>query len=56
MNSIPERTRRFHRDHPIADLLALNLGHPRFTVADIDLGKGTRPPAAATSPSSGTGA
>ena len=39
MNSIPERTRRFHRDHPIADLLALNLGHPRFTVSDIDLGK-----------------
>ena len=25
MNSISERTRRFHRDHPIADLLALNL-------------------------------
>ena len=25
MNSISERTRRFHRDHPIADLLGLNL-------------------------------
>ena len=39
MNSIPERARRFHRGHPIADLLALNLCHPRFTIADIDLGK-----------------
>ena len=39
MNSISERARRFHRDHPIADLLALNLSHPRFTIADIDLGR-----------------
>ena len=39
MNSISERTRRFLRDHPIADLLALNLSHPRFTIADIDLGQ-----------------
>ena len=38
MHSISDRTRRFHRDHPICDLLALNLGHPRFTVSDIDLG------------------
>ena len=39
MNSISERARRFHRDHPIADLLALNLSHPRFTISDIDLGR-----------------
>ena len=39
MNSISERARRFHRGHPIADLLALNLSHPRFTIADIDLGR-----------------
>ena len=39
MNSISEQTQQFHREHPICDLLSLNLGHPRFTVSDIDLGK-----------------
>jgi membrane dipeptidase len=36
---VSERARRFHLEHPICDLLGLNLTHPRFLVDNIDLGR-----------------
>lgn len=39
MASISARTRQFQQDHPICDMLGLNLCHPRFLVDDIDLGQ-----------------
>lgn len=39
IESISERSRQFHRDHPICDMLGLNLTHPRFLIDNIDLGK-----------------
>ncbi len=35
----PERALEFHRQHPLCDMLGLNLTHPRFLVDNIDLGK-----------------
>ena len=37
MRVVSERARQFHRDHPICDMLGLNLNHPRFVLDDIDL-------------------
>jgi membrane dipeptidase len=34
-----DQIRQFHRDHPICDMLGINLAHPRFLIDDIDLGK-----------------
>lgn len=36
---LTDRVRQFHRDHPICDMLGLNLTHPRFLLDDIDLGQ-----------------
>jgi membrane dipeptidase len=36
--SVSDRARRFHRDHPICDMLGINLTHPRFLIDHIDLG------------------
>ncbi len=37
--SVSERAWAFHRQHPVCDMLGLNLTHPRFLVDNIDLGK-----------------
>lgn len=39
MNTLPARACQFHRDHPICDMLGLNLTHPRFLIDNIDPGK-----------------
>src|SRR5579864_7917051 len=39
INSVSDRARAFHQAHPVCDMLALNLTHPRFTIDNIDLGK-----------------
>jgi len=33
-----DRAAAFHRRHPVADMLGLNLTHPRFLVDNVDLG------------------
>ncbi|MEE2659674.1 MAG: membrane dipeptidase [Candidatus Latescibacterota bacterium] len=33
------RAAEFHAHHPVCDMLGLNLTHPRFCVADVDLGR-----------------
>lgn len=38
MRTIPDSVLRFHRDHPICDMLGFNLNHPRFLLDDVDLG------------------
>ena len=40
---LTDRVRQFHRDHPICDMLGLNLTHPRFLLDDIDLGQRAAP-------------
>ena len=37
MRVVSARARQFHRDHPICDMLGLNLNHPRFVLDDTDL-------------------
>ncbi|MGO8731830.1 MAG: dipeptidase [Terriglobia bacterium] len=39
LDSISDRTHRFHLAHPVCDMLGLNLTHPRFLVDNIDLGR-----------------
>lgn len=39
IDKVSERAHRFHRAHPICDMLGLNLTHPRFLVDNIDLGR-----------------
>jgi membrane dipeptidase len=39
VDNVSERARRFHLEHPVCDLLGLNLTHPRFLVDNIDLGR-----------------
>lgn len=36
--SISDRAQQFHRDHPVCDMIGLNLTHPRFVLDHIDLG------------------
>jgi membrane dipeptidase len=38
MRAISDRARRFHADHPICDMLGINLSHPRFLRDHVDLG------------------
>ena len=38
MECVSARAREFHRNHPITDMLGLNLTHPRFYFDDVDLG------------------
>ena len=38
MRTISERSRQFHAEHPICDMLGFNLNHPRFLLDDVDLG------------------
>lgn len=37
MRVVSGRAQQFHRDHPICDMLGLNLNHPRFVLDDVDL-------------------
>jgi membrane dipeptidase len=37
--AVSARARQLHHDHPIADMLGLNLTHPRFLLDQIDLGQ-----------------
>ena len=39
MKVVSERAQQFHRDHPVCDMLGLNLNHPRFVLDDVDLTK-----------------
>ena len=39
MRVVSARAQQFHRDHPICDMLGLNLNHPRFVLDDVDLTK-----------------
>ena len=39
VESVSERARKFHREHPVCDMLGLNLTHPRFLIDNIDLGR-----------------
>jgi membrane dipeptidase len=39
IDSVSDRARQFHRDHPVCDMLGLNLTHPRFLIDNIDLGR-----------------
>jgi membrane dipeptidase len=39
MRMISDRARRFHDEHPICDMLGINLNHPRFLLDDVDLGQ-----------------
>ncbi len=39
IEAISARAQQFHRDHPICDMLGLNLTHPRFVADHIDLGQ-----------------
>ena len=39
VESVSERARTFHREHPVCDMLGLNLTHPRFLIDNIDLGR-----------------
>lgn len=34
---VSQRARQFHQNHPICDMLGLNLNHPRFVLDDTDL-------------------
>ena len=38
MRTISDRVRQFHDEHPICDMLGINLNHPRFLLDDVDLG------------------
>ncbi|MEE3264917.1 MAG: membrane dipeptidase, partial [Candidatus Latescibacterota bacterium] len=37
MRVVSQRARQFHQNHPICDMLGLNLNHPRFVLDDTDL-------------------
>jgi membrane dipeptidase len=39
IDNVSDRARRFHHEHPVCDMLGLNLTHPRFLVDNIDLGR-----------------
>ena len=39
MEAVAGRARQFNQDHPITDMLGLNLNHPRFLLDDVDLGQ-----------------
>ena len=39
MRTVSARAQQFHRDHPVCDMLGLNLNHPRFVLDDVDLGQ-----------------
>ena len=39
MKTVSARAQQFHRDHPVCDMLGLNLNHPRFVLDDVDLGQ-----------------